>query len=32
MSNKQLAAGWATFIGELAFIALVGYLISRYYQ
>ena len=32
MSNKKLAAGWAVFIGELAFILGVGYIITRYYQ
>ncbi len=31
MSNKKLFAGWATFIGELAFIGVVAYLITAYY-
>ena len=30
MSWKLRAAGWATFIGELAFIGLVGYLIVQW--
>ena len=32
MSKKKLAAGWGVFIGELAFIVGVGYLIVRYYE
>ncbi len=32
MSNKQRVAGWAVFLGELAFIGGVGYLIARYYS
>ncbi len=32
MSNKQRAAGWAVFIGELAFIGGIGYIISVYYE
>lgn len=31
MSNKQRIAGWAVFIGELALIGVVAYLIDRYY-
>lgn len=31
MSKKRLAAGWATFIGELAFLGLVAYIITAYY-
>ncbi len=31
MSNKKLFAGWATFIGELAFLGLMAYIIVAYY-
>jgi len=31
MSNKQRIAGWALFLGELAFIGVGSYLVVRYY-
>lgn len=31
MSNKQRLAGWGTFLGELAFLGLVAYIITAYY-